>query len=517
MSSNYNINAVRELLLAGFSAEELKRFCFDRPHFRPVYDEFSGGMGKAAVVDRILEFSQAKSLLPELLAEVKKLNPRQYANFEGRLLLPPEAAASPEVATGSAAPQAAPAPLEKRWLPFKLQLARLAGLEFEVRAVETPMGEPDGTGRLPFSPVELIQVLKALKAERYDPAAFSPEQVQTLEQLGLLRQQRFTADLHQRIGQMLYRALFPGDVDTAFKMAFNQARAQQSAVGLQLRLDAAAVELARYPWELLHDGNRALLSSGAVELTRYITYGEATTPLKVAPPWRMLIITARPANAAALPDQEARAVYDSLRAAIPEQDLIIDRLSPPTYDRLLDVLGAARYHLIHFDGHGLFARRCPNCNTMNYPHLAECDKCGDSLADVSPEGFLAFEDEQGQRDYVETRALENALSGYGVRLAVLSACESGTVRGDTLFGGVGPGLIRAGVPAVVAMQLPVRADSAINFARGFYTALTQGAPIPLAVAQGRRRLYRDRAYFIPTLYLRSSDDEGRLFMMKREA
>jgi CHAT domain-containing protein len=85
------------------------------------------------------------------------------------------------------------------------------------------------------------------------------------------------------------------------------------------------------------------------------------------------------------------------------------------------------------------------------------------------------------------------------------------LHGESLFAGLGPGLIRAGVPAVVAMQLAVPDDAAITFARGFYSALAQGEPVPRAVAQGRRRLFRDKTWFIPTLYLRGNDDEGRLF------
>jgi CHAT domain-containing protein len=95
---------------------------------------------------------------------------------------------------------------------------------------------------------------------------------------------------------------------------------------------------------------------------------------------------------------------------------------------------------------------------------------------------------------------------------LLSACQSAVVHGRSLFGGLGPGLIRAGIPAVVAMQLSVPVEAAVSFAKGFYTALAQAETVPRGVAQGRRRLFRDRTWFIPTLYLRSTDDEGRLFL-----
>jgi hypothetical protein len=62
------------------------------------------------------------------------------------------------------------------------------------------------------------------------------------------------------------------------------------------------------------------------------------------------------------------------------------------------------------------------------------------------------------------------------------------------------------------MQFSVPVEAAVSFARGFYVALAQAETVPRAVAQGRRRLFRDQTWFIPTLYLRSTDDEGKLFV-----
>lgn len=401
----------------------------------------------------------------------------------------------------------------RSWIPFKLQISSQDNLSFSVRAFETPMGEPRERGQLPYDTDGLIAILKALRNEAYDPTDFSQTQLETLHSLNLIHGSRFAADMEQRIGQGLYKAVFPGKVGSAFDMALSQAWPTRGVVGLQLRFDPDSVELARYPWELLHDGQRFLLTNGAVELTRYISYAVPPTPLRVSPPLHLLYITARPINLKALPaDDERQVVWDSLQTQISSKHLVLDQLRPPTYDQLLDVLGENDYHIIHFDGHGVFAKQCPTCRAMNQSHLLECAICTGSLADVEPCGFLAFEDEDGRVDYVDTFTLENALFDNQVRLAVISACASATVRGETVFGGVGPGLIRTGIPAVVAMQLPITIKSAINFSRGFYTALSQGHNIPKAVVQGRRRLYRDRTYFIPTLYLRSSDDAGQLFV-----
>jgi hypothetical protein len=297
----------------------------------------------------------------------------------------------------------------------------------------------------------------------------------------------------------------------AFRLAFNQARQARQTVFLQLRFDSDAVELARYPWELMHDGQRHLVSAGAVELTRYITYGEAAPALPVEPPARLLFVESRPKDLTTLPQESERlAVWNAMQVLTGNGKLALERLVPPTYDALLGRMASADYHLIHFDGHGLFARRCPRCQSMNYPYLTICYSCQLPLDDVGPQGYLAFEDGRGKADFVSTEDMENLLLNSQVRLMFLSACQTGVVRGESLFGGLGPGLIRAGVPAVVAMQFSVPISATISFAESFYTALARGETVSRAVAQGRRRLFRSNTWFIPTLYLRSQDDEGHI-------
>ncbi|MGB0383452.1 MAG: CHAT domain-containing protein [Ardenticatenaceae bacterium] len=399
--------------------------------------------------------------------------------------------------------------------PFKLHITRQAGdqSKIRVRALATPMGEPHATSQLPYSPTDLITVLKALELGRYHPSRFIPSEIQLLQNLGLLRHARFVHDLRDRVGRELYQTLFPKEVGAAFKMAFNQARTQRQAVALQLRFDDNAVQLARYPWELLHDGQRQLLSGGAVELTRYMAYPEAALPLPVAAPWRLLYIAARPGDLQSLPAEKERlAVWNSLQSLSDNGQLTLDRLDPPTYDALLEQMDVPNYHLIHFDGHGVFARRCPTCDTMHYPDVTTCQSCALPLDDVPPQGYLAFENSAADADYVSTEEMENLLLGSQVRLVLLSACQSAVVQGESLFGGLAPGLIRAGVPAIVAMQFSVPVKAAIEFAKGFYGALARGESLPRAVALGRRRLFRSKTSFIPTLYLRSTDDEGRLFV-----
>jgi hypothetical protein len=112
MTGDYDLAVIRELLIAAFTAEELGRFCQDRPSFRPVCDTFGPGHGLDDMAAELLTYARKRSLLPELLSAVQAYNPRQYARFQGRLVLAagdrPPAPAAPALPQEGAAPPPLP-------------------------------------------------------------------------------------------------------------------------------------------------------------------------------------------------------------------------------------------------------------------------------------------------------------------------------------------------------------------------------------------------------------------------
>ncbi|MDI7277912.1 MAG: CHAT domain-containing protein, partial [Anaerolineae bacterium] len=124
----------------------------------------------------------------------------------------------------------------------------------------------------------------------------------------------------------------------------------------------------------------------------------------------------------------------------------------------------------------------------------------------------AFERAGGGADWRSAENLAAALfRNPQVRLAVLSACRSGTVGGALVFSGAGPALIGAGVPAVVAMQCEVPLYATVAFAEAFYAALAERLPLVQAVANARTHL-DDEMWYRPALYLRGRNDpRGILF------
>jgi hypothetical protein len=82
MDKQYNLKNIRILLTEGFTTEDLRRLCFDEAAFRPVYDQLAQGMGKAAIIDLLLEHAQKTLQMDRLLAWTEQTNPARYRGHQ---------------------------------------------------------------------------------------------------------------------------------------------------------------------------------------------------------------------------------------------------------------------------------------------------------------------------------------------------------------------------------------------------------------------------------------------------
>jgi hypothetical protein len=393
---------------------------------------------------------------------------------------------------------------------FSLQLTSQPQGRFDVRTVVTEDGSTSHClGALPYPQDELPTVQKALQKQEYDPHDFTASQQKHLRRVKLLRDVSFVPEKDKVVGRALFETLLQGEVLAAFERARRSAKTRKDILTLQLRFDEDAVELAQYPWELLYD-KMYLLRAGDVELIRHISYSAPAPEHTDRVLQRVLYIRSRPTDPP---------FHNKVEAEITQLHIegigVLDALDKPTFRGLQERLTREAIDVLHFDGHGVFARRCPTCAAMNYPRHKRCqakqgDKiCNQSLASVPARGYLAFETDSGSVDWIDNELLRDLFNRYPISLAMLSACRTGSVGDETLFSGVATALIQAGVPAVVSMQLPIAEKSAADFARSFYRTWAQcGAQfeaLPLAVNAGRRQLMKTQEWFIPTLYLRSRD------------
>lgn len=293
------------------------------------------------------------------------------------------------------------------------------------------------------------------------------------------------------LGEHLYRMLFCGEVQSFFEQQL-----MSVPEGERLRVELAFApdsnELANFPWEYLyypdtstHDG-RFFATDVDLVLSRYMSLDQGHQPLNPETGrLRSLVVVSAPAD---LEQVLPEPVIEEIKKLAEVQPLTVDVLNTPTIDKFEAKLQDFDPHLLHIIGHGRFNRQGGK----------------GEIAMLAPDerSQLWIDDREFAEIFRQTRSTP--------RLVFLHLCESGTVDFSANFAGLAPRLIRAGIPAVVAMQYRIRNKDAIIFSRNFYRELVERQPIDRAVQIGRYKLahpgrYNSRIFGTPVLYMRSND------------
>ena len=325
--------------------------------------------------------------------------------------------------------------------------------------------------------------------------------------LAQLMQAPETGDAHpfRVVGETLFSALFQGQVLRLFTGIYDQStRQSHSYLRIRLDIDERAPEIADLPWEFLYWRDAPLATQVQTLLVRQwlnMDYGPIAPLAIVGQPKVLLVI---PAGSGLMTDREREIVADTLhRAGMPYQILE----GSVSVQQVEDALAGGEFHILHFIGHGAAAK----------------------AEDGTMHGFLAFNARSGPEgnsteiDWVDHERIQVLLSPHAsLRLVILNACEGARTSGrgpagsGSSFIGLVPSILRAGVPAVIAMQYPIRDDVALQFADTFYRRLTAGrwaGHVDLALTLARGACYlnfpNDRGFATPVLFLRAQD--GHLF------
>jgi hypothetical protein len=342
---------------------------------------------------------------------------------------------------------------------------------FTVRVLASPAGEmrPEQAVLVEYDDKDLQARLGRLEARELDAAG--------LKELGRL------------LAALLLPPGAPAGVTPVRELLQRSLARTDADTGLRLRLRLPA-ELAGVPWEYLYvdraggagmDGFLALDPRTAI-VRHEVLDAPATTPV-LEGDLRVLAVFS---DADGLPeldlDAEQRFLTEALEGVT---GLAVESCRDPSLDSLLARLAGAG--VFHFAGHGDFRR-----------------EMGARPGTYTGTGFLALGAER-----VDSEQVGLNLRGQGVRLAVLSGCNTGRREGVSVWSGIAPALVKMGIPAVVANQYRIQDRCAIAFGRQFYRALAGGLPIERAVAAGRVGAYNadkgGRDWGVPVLYLRAGD------------
>ncbi|HEU5104046.1 MAG TPA: CHAT domain-containing protein [Roseiflexaceae bacterium] len=282
------------------------------------------------------------------------------------------------------------------------------------------------------------------------------------------------------LGQLLFHALFQGSIKEAYIRSQGMLGPDH---GLRLRLDISLseAEVATQPWELLHDPDRGPLALLDVAAMRYVPLQAVEPAARASLPLKVLLTAAQTPPKVDV-ERELRAV----QAALTPLGAFVEVTVEPhlTSTRLQRLLRTERFHVWHFVGHGGVARD-------------------------DDTGLLILEDETGDVTHITAPGLGVLLNRSTLRLVVLDACGSGTLRLHPLRS-LAPALVRAQVPAVVAHQFSIPEETARAFATEFYQALAEGLPIDACVTEGRKAVMNVTGlarpdWGLPVVYTRAPD------------
>ena len=176
-------------------------------------------------------------------------------------------------------------------------------------------------------------------------------------------------------------------------------------------------------------------------------------------------------------------------------------LSPPTLPALREELEREHYHVVHFDGHGVYNRNI-GLGGLCFEHPQDVGKL-----------------KERRHETVYTQELGELLHQHRIPLVFLEACQ--TAMSDEASESVASELLQRGVASVVAMSHSVLVETARRFVKVFYRELTEGARVGAAMLAGQRALKDDSFrghifgagelrladWFVPVLFQEKADPQ----------
>lgn len=246
--------------------------------------------------------------------------------------------------------------------------------------------------------------------------------------------------------------------------------------------------LSQLPWELIfwQRGQIFLVQDRRFSIVRtlQVPWNRAMTSTQQA---QCLFALASPTGSGALQvDRESLSLPKVSNASRLQKVTV----RSATRKRLRTALLDETVHVFHFGGHGYRER---NGSELSFG--------------------VILEDAFGDPDRMGSDELGRWIADAGVQLVVLNGCWTGAKsrRNSSSFHGVAQRLIRAGIPAVLAMAHPVKDSSAIELAQTFYERLARTDSIESALTEARRHIHELHSNFhewlTPVLFLQSPQSE----------
>ena len=376
-----------------------------------------------------------------------------------------------------------------RYLIFDLAILERKGDRYPIKVSYSPAGSEEIDLYLLASKLEegkFMEAMAKLRAYSGNPAGIREEHLKI-------------------IGSTLFQGMFHHDSLELLRLSLERAKEERSNLRVIMQIDPP--ELSCLPWELMHSPKPPRLNLALDErlsLVRFTPLKRSQPKLAYNSPLKVLVAIASPIDHGLKPlDVET------------EKNMIAKVLQPLTLDplsRYVPFLGDIR---VRFCEHATLDKLRTNLEKDNELNQSSdidvLHYIGHSRFDPATKtSYLELETEAGGRDSVSAEALGDVLNNSPVKLVVLNSCEAAVASSYDNFSGLAQTLVSVGVPGVIAMQFPIRDDTAIEFSRTFYSVLIKKFSVEAALAKARKhistRVRDDKlGWATPVLFMRSKD------------
>lgn len=306
------------------------------------------------------------------------------------------------------------------------------------------------------------------------------------------------------VGERLFSALIDR---TPLSKIYQENRSANVGTRLRLVMDDPAV--AAIPWELMFDPYRSDFLALSDSLPIVVRQWQMTNPPEpLAPPVLQVLVLV-----AEVVEMDAEGEIQELqRIAANSQHLELSIHRDVSQSQFFERIKDESFHVLHFIGTGV-EDNSPNGNAWGNPDAYQYGRSsgygGRTPQQEPAQRLVLMPDESSgpqispnwQEQSIDADTIASALAQKeDLQLLFLSGCDSNVLARE---------LSAKAVPQTLGIRGTVSSAACTALARGFYSALVQGAPLEVAVTQARQMVDRtlpgSREWGLAQLYMRSPE------------
>lgn len=332
-------------------------------------------------------------------------------------------------------------------LPHTLEITVLGNLDGSTAFASARLGSQVMFGSIP-DPATIQQLLEM--RDRLQDCVHGRQAITELE----------LEEYGKKLGEVLLR----GPIGDLYAIA--------RAKGVRIALIINECKLDCLPWEYLHGPTDMPGPQSNRTVVRIVSSGQDAGNTITARPAELkvlLLVSSDPQDTIVPSNDLTATIRKTFQAWIKAQNVKLEICSAPSIKSFSDAVnqGPEAWDVVHYLGHG-------EVRTIGGEEVGGLLLCGDK-----------------KQEFMTARRLATLLQARPPRLVILSACSTANAEYRFQFANLAKALARKNIPAVIANQMVITADSIASFCNGVYQKLLSTGDVDEAVTQGRLLSYTE--------------------------